>query len=274
MKKILFSFLFLSLSLSTFAQSAMTIGQAVNTAGRQRMLSQRMAKARIMKNTGVLVDQAQKEIGTSVTIFEENLKNLVAFCGTNKKTLAKFEKVEALWPDFKAAVLNDTAKAAGSFLMGFNTRFLATCDDAVQELVAYSKTIPNKEQASAISAEEVANYTNVSGKTRMLSQRLMLYYGAYHSDLDPTAIKQLKGITDNMQACLSALLSAEINTTDIEDALSGVIKDWDVIKEKCTKNNCIDFENKTMDPLLMYEITSKILSKMDKVTAMYASLLK
>ncbi len=260
----------------TFAQGSfqnLSITQAVNIAARQRMLTQRMAKGRVFRSMGIQAEQAQKEMNTSVVTFEETLRNLLAY-SPNKKIKDRFERVEKMWPEYKAALLNDSSKAGVTYVMNNNTRILTLCDEAVQELVAYSKTLPNTSEDAAISPEAVTQYTNVSGKVRLLSQRLTLYYGAHYGDLDKEGAKQLKVVADNIQACFSNLMSSEINTTDIDDALASVLKDWDFIREKCYKGDCFDFENKTVDPAAMYETCNKILSKMDKVTAMYASLLK
>jgi hypothetical protein len=251
----------------------LSISQAVNIAARQRMLTQRMAKGRVYRAMGVQAEQAQKEINASIVTFEETLKNLLAY-SPNKKIKEKFERVEKVWPEYKAALQNDSSKSSAVFVITNNTRILTLCDEAVQELIAYSKTLPSASDDAAISPVIVSQYTNISGKTRLLSQRLTLYYGAHYSDLDKDADKQLKVVADNIQSCFSQLMACEINTTDIDDALATVIKDWDAIREKCHKGDCFDFENKTVDPIMMYETCNKILSKMDKVTAMYASLLK
>jgi hypothetical protein len=268
--------LLLSVFADTIAQASfqnLSIAQAVNIAARQRMLTQRMAKGRVFRSMGVQAEQAQKEINNSIVTFEETLKNLMAY-SPNKKIKEKFERVEKVWPEYKAALLNDSSKNSAIFVVNNNTRILTLCDEAVQELIAYSKTMPSASDDAAISPAIVTQYTNVSGKTRLLSQRLTLYYGAHYSDLDKDASKQLKVVADNIQACFSTLMACEINTTDIDDALAGVLKDWETVREKCYKGDCFDFENKTVDPIQMYDTCNKILSKMDKVTAMYASLLK
>jgi Type IV pili methyl-accepting chemotaxis transducer N-term len=268
--------LLLSVFADTIAQASfqnLSISQAVNIAARQRMLTQRMAKGRVFRSMGVQAEQAQKEINNSIVTFEETLKNLMAY-SPNKKIKEKFERVEKVWPEYKAALLNDSSKNSAIFVVNNNTRILTLCDEAVQELIVYSKTLPSASDDAAISPAIVTQYTNVSGKTRLLSQRLTLYYGAHYSDLDKDASKQLKVVADNIQACFSTLMACEINTTDIDDALAGVLKDWETVREKCYKGDCFDFENKTVDPIQMYDTCNKILSKMDKVTAMYASLLK
>jgi nitrate/nitrite-specific signal transduction histidine kinase len=201
-----------------FSQN-MTIGQAVNIAGRQRMLTQRMAKARLYRTMSINVDICQKELSSSMTIFEETLKNLVAY-SPNPKVKIRFAKVETLWPEYKAALSNDTSANAAFSIISQNTKILTACDEAVQELVSYSKTIAAEGDDSAISPEAIANNVNIAGRMRMLSQRLTLYYGAHYSNLDKEAMKTILLVSSNIQQGVSFLMMSDINTTDIDDAIS------------------------------------------------------
>ena len=267
--------LFFSVALfigDTMAQS-LTIGQAVNIAGRQRMLTQRMAKARIYRTMSINTDVSQKELNASVTTFEESLKNLLAYAPTQKVKL-RFQKVEAIWPEFKVALLNDTSATSMLYIISNNTRVLTACDEAVQELVAYSQTVTDDTNESGISAEAIANNVNLAGRMRMLSQRLSLYYGAYYTDVDKDGLRVIKTVTSNIQQGLNALTSSEVNSTDIDDALSAALREWDVVREKCTKNGCQGFEYKTMEPASLFDTMNKFLNRMDRVTALYASLSK
>ena len=267
--------LFFSVALfigDTMAQS-LTIGQAVNIAGRQRMLTQRMAKARIYRTMSINTDASQKELNSSITTFEESLKNLLSYAPTPKAKL-RFQKVEAAWPEFKVALLNDTSASSMLYIMTHNTRVLTACDEAVQELVAYSQTVTDDTNESGISAEAIANNVNLAGRMRMLSQRLSLYYGAYYTDVDRDGLRVIKTVTSNIQQGLNALTSSEVNSTDIDDALSAALREWDVVREKCTKNGCQGFEFKTMEPGSLFDTMNKFLNRMDRVTALYASLSK
>jgi hypothetical protein len=201
------------------------------------------------------------------------LKNLVAY-SPNPKVKIRFAKVETLWPEYKAALSNDTSANAAFSIISQNTKILTACDEAVQELVSYSKTIAAEGDDSAISPEAIANNVNIAGRMRMLSQRLTLYYGAHYSNLDKEAMKTILLVSSNIQQGVSFLMMSDINTTDIDDAISNSFKDWEIIREKCTKDGCKGFEDKSIEPQLLFETMNRFLTKMDKITAMYASLSK
>lgn len=239
------------------------------------MLSQRLAKAYLFKTYNTNTEVAQKEIGASVILFEENLKNLLAF-SPNPNVKAKFTAIESLWQSYKATVSTPEATQEGvAFLLANNTPLLNACEEGVQELLRYSKSLPKIDNGeNEVAAEAVAQYISSSGRVRMLSQRLTLYYGAYYWSNDPRALETAKIVADNVQGILMNITTAEINDQATDDAISDVIREWYVIKESCSRNNCIDFEKKNMPPIKMYDTANKVLSRIEKVVQAYAGILK
>ena len=242
----------------TFAQTAsLSPAGAINTSGKQRFLSQRMGKDFMFITFGVNTEIAQRELVASKIIFEENLKALKAFSG-NDLIKSKIDKEEKLWLEYKKLLELEPNRVNATNVLNANTALLTAADEVVQECVKFTSSLQNKNES--VSAATVALNTNSSGRLRMLSQRLTMYYGAYFSDCgDPQAnLKTLKAAGEAIQAGLSQLMVSEINSSEIDEALSDIILDWHEIEEKCTKDNCLTFENKQMDPKQMFSVCNKM----------------
>ncbi len=266
---------FLKLSAQTVSNpspQAMSIGASVNISGKQRMLTQRMAKAFMYMGMNINAEVASKEKNNSIILFEENLKSLMAFAPTEKvKTL--LVKEENFWKDYKKLIVSDVTKETAKQILETNTTILTACDDVVKAYVEYAGTL--KKEVDGVSAGIVADNINTSGRQRMLSQRLTFYYAAYVWGIAESATAlRLKNLAEFLQQNFSKLITSEVNNTEIDDALAGVVGDWREIEEKCVKDNCFTFENKGVEVGKMYSFSTTVLSKMDKITAMYAKLLE
>jgi nitrate/nitrite-specific signal transduction histidine kinase len=272
MKKLLFASLLL-VSFGVLAQDGMSPAGAVNASGKQRMLSQRMGKDFLCLHTGIQVEAAQKEMLSAQVIFDENLKALKQFA-PNDAIRAKLSREEEVWKKYKD-LLNQppTDKNNAQNVLDMNTQMLMAAEDVVQEIVRYVSTLPDRSET--ITGAAVAKNTNISGRVRMLSQRLTMYYIAFMSNIgEPVSqLAVMKESAEKIQGILSSLVTSEINSSDIDDAISEVIIDWRQIEERCTINDCISFEKKNVDPKSMFLITNRVVSKSDKVVGMYAKLL-
>lgn len=272
MKKSLITIFLLS-SVAAFAQETLSPAGAVNVSGKQRMLSQRMGKDYMCLHSGIQPEAAQRELTTSQIIFDENLKALKLFA-PNDIIKAKLNRQEELWKKYRELLNQPFAdRNNAQNVLDMNSQVLTAAEDAVQEIVKYVSILPSKNET--ITGATVAKNTNISGRVRMLSQRLTLYYIAYVNGIgEPTSsLAVMKESAEKIQGIMSNLMTSEINTTDIDESIGDVIIDWRQIEERCTVDNCLNFEKKSVDPKNMFLITNRIVGKTDKVVGMYAKLL-
>lgn len=264
----------LALGSAAFGQSTLTPGSAINVAGKQRFLSQRMGKAFMFKLLGKQTDLATRELQTSIVLFDENLKALKAYAP--KSTASLLTKEETLWQEYRKLLSVEPTKETAQAVLNVNSQLLAATNDVVVDLMKWAATQPRPRSEKGVAADLVAENTNQASRIRMLSQRLTFYYGAYVAGLttpNNDLIKQLQQVAMGIQGGMNSLVTSDANTVDIDDAISSAIIDWRMIEEKCSKNNCTSFEDKSMDPAEVFLVTNRILIKMDKITGMYAKLL-
>jgi hypothetical protein len=254
--------------------STLNPGSAINVAGKQRFLSQRMGKDFVFRFLNKNVEAATREMQTSMISFEENQKALKAYVPQSIMPLVARE--EALYKDYKKILQGEPTKENVQAIVNSNSQLLAASNDIVVALIKWAATQPRKESETGITADMVVENTNQSGRMRMLSQRLSLYYGAYVGGVNTPnndIVKQIQQVATGIQQGISTLVTSEANTVEIDDAISTAVIDWRGIEEKCSVNNCLSFEEKSMDPADVFNVTNRFLIKMDKITGMYARLL-
>lgn len=199
-----------------------SFNEAVNISGKQRMLSQKMSKAYLM-----LVIKAdgstKKELEDSKNLFDEQLAVLKDNTN-NPSTKTYIDKVTNLWGNFKTLIsqLPANTKNAKS-IMDLNTALLAACNDLVTNIESSSsKSLGDKEQ-------KLLRIINKSGKQRMLSQRLALYYTAslVFPESKLSYRNTLNTIFLEYDDVISLLSICDFNNEAAEKELELIMKKWD-----------------------------------------------
>ena len=92
-----------SAAASAAAVDSTSVSIAINKAGRQRMLVQRMAKAWVMIGLGVQPERGQKILNESLSRFEGQLVELKGFAADAdvRRSLVQLERE---WQDYRAAL--------------------------------------------------------------------------------------------------------------------------------------------------------------------------
>lgn len=276
MKLLQILILFISI-LSGQAQSKTYLSKAVNIAGKQRMLGQRMAKNKVFIKAHKKKDVANYELEQTLIAFENGLKVLTDFAPT-PRIKEKLAIQAYFYKHYKQEIL-DKSNASLTEVLDTNTLFLNVCDDVVTELINYSKTIPNNNSNNEKKHEnyvidKIAEATGASGKLRYLTQRLTLYFSMNEFGYKDVSTDELAEIIKDLDANLKYLTVLEFNTLDIDDSLGLVHFYWDQLKFNLYTNGILTMTPEKIDATLLYELCNNILDKANTTTKMYADLNK
>ncbi len=276
MKLLQILILFISI-LSGQAQSKTYLSKAVNIAGKQRMLGQRMAKNKVFIKAHKKKDVANYELEQTLIAFENGLKVLTDFAPT-PRIKEKLAIQAYFYKHYKQEIL-DKSNASLTEVLDTNTLFLNVCDDVVTELINYSKTIPNNNSNNEKKHEnyvidKIAEATGASGKLRYLTQRLTLYFSMNEFGYKDVSTDELAEIIKDLDANLKYLTVLEFNTLDIDDSLGLVHFYWDQLKFNLYTNGILTMTPEKIDATLLYELCNNILDKANTTTKMYANLNK
>lgn len=238
----------LVLSLPTWALSN---AEAVNMSGLQRMLSQRIAKSYLMLGQRVSVQEATKQRETSIALFESNLKELKAYAPTPEMNEG-LKKVETVWMGYKKRVLQTPSREEALTVIRQSDEVLKLSESVVKMVQEYSKV-------------SSARLVNISGRQRMLSQRIAKLYltkswGLTYEGLD----QDLTAAINDYENALAELTASPLNTDEIKQGLGKVQGIWKFSKSGFALSN----ENLYV-PTAIANTTENLLKHMQAITKQY-----
>ncbi len=259
--------IFLSLtSLATWAQNGkygeIEYAKAINISGKQRMLSQKIAKDYILMAKGISSLKIEKEFKSSKFIFERQLKILEA---NSRNSTEKFalKRIKKLWEQFGSIVNSPPSYANAQKIMEMNTPLLSACNQLVKHIEENSQ---DSNQFGSSDNNELMNTINLSGKQRMLSQRYCLYKAA--SKMFPKEKNQFESVANQVYTefdnAIGTLLISNLNTTNIEEELGIVMSEWEKIQNFKSSLSLKD----------VFISTNFLTTRFNLITAMYEGLTK
>ncbi|MEJ1353169.1 MAG: type IV pili methyl-accepting chemotaxis transducer N-terminal domain-containing protein [Candidatus Sedimenticola sp. (ex Thyasira tokunagai)] len=240
--------------LSAAADAAtMTYGEAINKAGRQRMLSQRIVKSYCQMGQDIRFLVAKKQRKGAIALFDKQLAELKAF-NKDGETRRALQLTEKLWLPVKRAAMGKPTKISAKKLRANAEKLLVSAHQVVLLL---------EDQAGTNQGRLV----NIAGRQRMLSQRMgnlyMLQSWGYEDEIYKADYDKAVG---EFEDALGELKGANENTPEISRALKEAGQFWDMFKLSSR------MDPGQFVPGLVARMLDKLLVKMNDITGMYAAL--
>jgi hypothetical protein len=230
-----------------------SISSAINKAGRQRMLTQRMVKSYCMIGIDVQHENAKEQLQKSIDQFELQLSELNAYRPA-KPIRGSLDKVETLWKPFKKVLQSPVSRGNAQILLETNDELLRATNKVVMQL-------------QDISGSSFGRLVNVSGRQRMLSQRLAKFYMLRFWKFDNSEVRsEIEQARNEFKGALAELIAAEENSPEIQAKLKEVSKQWALF------NHGLGLDADKLVPLIAAMTSEKVLIQMNEITGMYEAL--
>lgn len=248
----------LALTPSLVRAQVSDLNDAINKAGRQRMLSQRMAKAWLAIGQDVEATKAGRILTESMATFDRQLVELKGYAPA-PAIRSTYQQLEAVWAEYKLALVGTVPKREQAVhLLGLDARVLQLAHQGTTQL-------------EKLSGKPAGRLVNIAGRQRMLSQRSAKFYlSITWADVDPDQQRELETAKREFVEAMAVLEAAPEVTPTIREELSLARQQW-VFFDNALRR--IDRQART--PRHSAEVlrsSENILQIMDRVTGLCARL--
>lgn len=232
------------------------INSAINKAGRQRMLSQRIAKAYFQIGQKIDVDRSKKVLDVSVALFDRQLVELKGFAPT-PEIRETYLKLEKSWLAYKDILLGaPSSPDNGRKVLALSEEVLLLANQGTEQLEKRSGTTAGR-------------LLNLSGRQRMLSQRMAKYYQAMAWGVgDANSSAGLGKARREFADAQTELLASPVNTPQLKDALGLVGQQWFFFENALGQKSGADNRPQTA----VATTSERILEEMESVVTLYERL--
>ncbi|MDT3708225.1 MAG: type IV pili methyl-accepting chemotaxis transducer N-terminal domain-containing protein [Thiobacillus sp.] len=232
------------------ATARMDTATAVNLAGRQRMLSQRIVKAYLMLGQGIAADDARTILQGSIKQFESQLAALKTYQPTPvvRTTLADLEDA---WKQYRPLLAAAPSKA--------NAVKFYDVSEAVQG-AAHLLTVAYQNVTGA----PIDHLIGIAGRERMLSQQMAKFYFYRTWDLyDDPAFMEMHLSRAHFTAVLIRIENSPLASAETKAAVAQVRREWEPYQQAlfATRN----LADNRRDAPRVAELSERVLAVAEKL---------
>jgi hypothetical protein len=234
------------------------LNDALNKSGRQRMLSQQLAKCYLQIGQSIDAARSKQILASSSMLFERQLGELKAFAPTQeiKVTLVNLEQA---WDSYKDALNSEPTRENALLVLTINEDILAMAQESTDQLEKFSKTAAGK-------------FVNLAGRQRMLSQRMAKFYHAFNWGIAaPEMRSKLQAARKEFTDALAVLMGLRNNTADIRRELEVGKQQWSIF-DKALNTDAGITGKKSLLASNVATLSERVLEVMDRVTLLYTRL--
>ncbi|NDY92729.1 hypothetical protein G3A44_16175 [Ideonella sp. TBM-1] len=232
------------------------LNDAINKAGRQRMLSQRLSKAWLALGQQIEPKRAERVLEESMATFDRQLIELKVFAPT-PEIRTTYTQLEGAWSEYKGVLVGSQPTAAATTrLMSLDAQVLQLAHQGTQQLEQHA-------------AKPLSQLVNLAGRQRMLSQRMAKFHLALAWKAPTTeAAQQIDAARTEFVAGLDKLGGAKHTSPAIQEQLNLARQQWlffDAALGRGAAPARKDAEN-------VFVASENILQVMDNITGLYSRL--
>lgn len=224
--------------------------EAINLAGQQRMLSQRIVKSWCQIGLNVQPGLSKRQLDASVRRFDDNLKALdVAVVSSEAR--GALAGLRAAWAPLRTTALGVIRQADAALLD-------ARAEDVLMAAERLTRTLQDQ------SAAPVSRWVNLAGRQRMLSQRLVKVYMLRQWGVDNARLRdELESVQNEFSGALASMQQRTGNSAALREEVDKLALQWEWLRTALATEGAESFR------LILAEGGDAVLELADQVTLLY-----